>query len=243
MNEDKRAGRARFALAAVAAGLALAAVPAAASAASSVSIDGSRLAVIGTAGWDQFTVTDVNDPGCPGGPPCYEVETYGDAVAATAPCVVTDPGPYSGAVQCPAAGVESIRAIGREGRDTMLVSDFVFGLTVPAVLDGGGDEDALTGSDGADRLIGGDGDDDLNGRRANDVLLGGVGKDRLDGARGSDRLVGGFGPDRLIGGTGADRLFGLAGRDILDGQQGRDLCNGGKQTDRARNCESRRRIP
>src|SRR5918995_4973481 len=123
MNEDKRAGRARFALAAVAAGLALAAVPAAASAASSVSIDGSRLAVIGTAGWDQFTVTDVNDPGCPGGPPCYEVEVSGYGVAVSAPCVdVTEPNSYGGTAQCPAAGVESIGAIGREGRDSMLVS-------------------------------------------------------------------------------------------------------------------------
>ncbi len=246
MNGETRTRTRRLALVPIAAVTALAlggAVPSWAGADATVSMEDSTLTAFGDTGYDQITFSDENDPGCPGGTPCYQVAYYGGQLTALPPCVVTSSDPYEAEVQCPSAGVERIRAVGREGRDTLLVSEFAFGLAVPAVLEGGGDDDALTGSDGADRLIGGGGNDAADGRRANDVILGGVGRDRLDGARGGDRVVGGFGPDRLIGGTGADRLFGQGGADILDGQQGRDLCDGGKQKDKARNCERLRRIP
>lgn len=57
------------------------------------------------------------------------------------------------------------------------------------ILNGGTENDVLTGQDGADLLNGGYGDDRLEGGAGNDVL---------DGDRGSDLLIGGAGNDTLI---------------------------------------------
>jgi Ca2+-binding RTX toxin-like protein len=217
--------------------------PSGAAAVTTVGVQNGTLTAFGEVGGDSMSFSDENDPTCPGGAPCYELQYYGGSVAVTPPCVVKSANPWQARVQCPRAGIDRIRAVGREGSDDLLVSEFAFGLAVPAVLDGGGDGDELTGSDRADRLLGGDGADELDGRRAGDVLRGQVGADRLDGARGRDTVVGGFGPDLLVGGTGGDLLLGGAGKDELLGQQGRDRCDGGAQTDTARSCERRRRIP
>jgi Ca2+-binding RTX toxin-like protein len=218
-------------------------LPSGASAVTTVGAQSGTLTAFGEVNGDWMAFSDENDPACPGGAPCYELNYYGGNVAVTPPCVVKFSNGYEARIQCPRAAVDRIRAVGREGSDHLLVSEFAFGLAVPAVLDGGGDRDELTGSDRRDRLLGGDGDDELNGRRGDDVLRGQVGADSLDGARGNDTVIGGFGPDVLIGGTAADLLLGGAGKDKLDGQQGRDRCDGGTAIDRARNCERRRRIP
>jgi Ca2+-binding RTX toxin-like protein len=216
--------------------------PSGAAAVTTVGVQNGTLTAFGEAGGDSMSFSDENDPTCPGGPPCYELGYYGGSVSVTPPCVVRSSNGYEARIQCPRAGVDRIRAVGREGSDYLLVSEFAFGLAIPGVLEGGGDRDELTGSDRADRLLGGDGDDELDGRRGGDVLRGQVGADRLDGARGRDTVVGGFGPDLLIGGTSADLLLGGAGKDELLGQQGRDRCDGGAQRDTARSCERRRRI-
>ena len=216
-------------------------IPPLASASVSAGVSQGRVSVVGDTGSDSITVSDVTDPDCPGGSPCYEVEAGWEPVVATTPCVAKPPGPSI--ALCPRAGVAGIWILGREGNDSLKVSEFVFGLAVDSDLEGGPDDDSLTGSDLWDRLDGESGDDVLNGRKQSDFLLGGSGEDTLDGARGDDQLRGHLGADHLIGGTGRDRLFGLAGPDLLDGQQGRDECNGGTGRDRSANCERRRRIP
>jgi hypothetical protein len=241
---------ARRVLAAAIAGSALlltALAPGAAQAASSVSVSldgqGKLLAVGGTSS-ERIEVADQTDPACPGGSPCYEVKSPSQTITASAPCVmVSEPEQIPGAALCPSAGVTGITVLGREGFDDLIVSDFAFGLGVPATLDGGADRDVLHGSGENDILVGSVGDDSLYGGRGNDVLGGNAGRDHLFGEKGNDRLTGGFGPDDLIGGLGSDRLFGSAGNDGLDGSAGRDLCNGGKHRDTPRSCEKRIAIP
>ena len=244
MNTDTKFDRSSaLAIATVAATLLLAlVVPQLAPAAVSAGVDAGALSVVGDPGQDSVVVSDVSDPDCPGGSPCYQVDSGWEWVVANAPCVVKPPAPNTVAL-CPRADVAGISIIGREGSDSLAVSEFAFGLEVSASIKGGPEDDSLTGSDLWDRLEGESGDDVLVGRKEHDFLLGGTGKDTLDGARGDDHLRGSLGPDRLIGGTGRDRLFGLAGADYLNGQQDRDDCNGGTGKDRSSNCERRRRIP
>ena len=78
-------------------------------------------------------------------------------------------------------------------------------------IDGGRNDDMLTGNDLApNRLTGGTGVDILHGLGRDDVLIGGIG---------ADSLFGGFGDDLL---EGVDQV---AGNDALDGQVGTDRCN------------------
>jgi hypothetical protein len=242
--------RGRRAPIAAIAGLALAVfAPAVAQASVSVSItDGNRIFVVGDAMYDNVAVADQTNPACPGGSPCYEVKSFYDPVVASAPCVVSSPpSQYTGTVLCPSAGtgsgVSGITVLGREYEDRLLISDFVFGLGVPATLMGGSGEDHLTGSAQPDVLTGEEDDDEIRGGGGNDVLNGNPGHDSLYGAKGKDRLTGGPGPDLLYGGLGADLLFGSAGKDLLNGGAAKDACHGGKARDTARQCEKRTGIP
>ncbi len=81
-------------------------------------------------------------------------------------------------------------AYGQAGNDYIQV----FGLGLPAFLDGG---------DGNDVILGGFGDDVYLGGRGNDVLIGGSGRDLMIGGAGADWLFGGGGEDILIAGTTA----------------------------------------
>jgi Ca2+-binding RTX toxin-like protein len=241
---------ARRVLAAAIAGSALllaALAPGAAQAASSasVSLDGQgNLVVVGGTSSERIEVADQTDPACPGGSPCYQVESPSESITASAPCViVTAPEQFPSTSLCPSGGVTSITMLGREGSDDLIVSDFAFGLGVRATLDGGADSDMLHGSAENDTLVGGIGDDTVYGGRGNDLIAGNPGHDRLIGEKGSDRLTGGFGPDNLIGGLGNDVLFGSSGNDGLDGSGGKDLCHGGKGRDTPRNCEKQIAIP
>ena len=218
---------------------------ASAQAESSASLDPQgRILVVGDAGSNDITISDQSNPACPGGPPCYEITSGNEGTTATPPCVVISPTPSQGDVLCPRAGVTGITGVGREGSDRMWISDFVFGLGVPASLDGGPGYDELSGSIGNDTLIGGVDNDVLRGGGGLDHLDGNPGEDRLFGAKGVDVLNGGPGNDDVFGGLGNDNLEGGSGKDLLDGLQGRkDRCNGGGGKDVGRRCERRIAIP
>lgn len=96
---------------------------------------------------------------------------------------------------------------------------------------GGGEADALDGTNRNDDLRGGGGDDVLRGYGSDDLLKGGAGDDRLFGGGGVDRLFGGGGDDRLSGGGGNDTLRGEAGDDRLSGGAGADVLKGGGGSD------------
>ncbi len=81
-------------------------------------------------------------------------------------------------------------AYGQAGDDFIQV----FGLGLPALLDGG---------DGNDVIFGGLGDDVFLGGRGNDVLGGGSGRNLMVGGAGSDLIFGGAGEDILVAGTTA----------------------------------------
>ncbi|NKB60523.1 MAG: hypothetical protein GKS00_29805 [Alphaproteobacteria bacterium] len=57
------------------------------------------------------------------------------------------------------------------------------------------------------RIEGGGGNDAITGSAANDTIVGGSGNDRLTGGAGDDVLIGGSGSDRMFGGEGNDRFF------------------------------------
>lgn len=90
-------------------------------------------------------------------------------------------------------------------------------------LEGGADNDTLSGTSGEDLITGGAGDDVLNGRGGNDILRGGEGRDRLVGSFGSDILQGDAGGDSFtftfseLQASSVDRIldFDLAGGDRI----------------------------
>jgi Ca2+-binding RTX toxin-like protein len=91
----------------------------------------------------------------------------------------------------------------------------------PALMDGGGNDDTLYGSEAADIMHGGE-----NGR------------DKLYGAGGDDQLFGDGNDDEVYGQIGDDDLFGGDGFDFLDGGPGDDSCDGGELRDTATECEN-----
>ena len=99
-------------------------------------------------------------------------------------------------------------------------------LTDVTVIDVGGGNDTVYGSDGIDSIVGGDGDDVLYGFGDIDSLDGGDGNDTLSGGNGADTLLAGPGNDtflaKLLEGDG-DSMVGGTGTDTLS--------NGGAATD------------
>jgi Ca2+-binding RTX toxin-like protein len=75
------------------------------------------------------------------------------------------------------------------------------------------------------------GNDRLDGGRNNDTLSGGSGNDELFGGANEDVLVGGTGNDTLHGGNGHDNLAGDEGDDTLNGDNGNDVLTGGAGVD------------
>ena len=99
--------------------------------------------------------------------------------------------------------------------------------TAPKIMDGGGNDDQVFGSE------------------ADDVISGGKrlsGDDKLRGAGGNDVIRGEGNNDKLYGQVGDDRLFGGDGLDFLNGGAGDDLCDGGGLDDRAKECEDQQGI-
>jgi hypothetical protein len=113
--------------------------------------------------------------------------------------------------------------------------DNIVGTAGDDVIVGLGGNDVIDGRGGNDTICGNEGDDILKGSNGDDVLIGGPGNDILRGGNGNDILVGGAGDDTLEGGGGNDRL---------NGGGGTDTCDGGLGTgDKARNCETVKRVP
>ena len=88
----------------------------------------------------------------------------------------------------------------------------------PALMDGGGNDDVIYGSNVADTISGGW---RLSGT---DTVYGGFGNDRINGEGNDDRLFGQGGDDDVNGGDGFD---------FLSGGEGRDRCDGGDLDDEA----------
>lgn len=99
------------------------------------------------------------------------------------------------------------------------------------VVHGSQDDDKLGGGSGRDTLFGSVGGDTLWGEAGNDFLYGDSGNDILTGDVGRDRLYGGWDNDRLSGGTGADVIDGGLGNDTLYGGKGADRLTGGLGAD------------
>jgi Ca2+-binding RTX toxin-like protein len=92
----------------------------------------------------------------------------------------------------------------------------------PQLMDGGGNNDTIYGSDTADNMRGGE-------RLSGD--------DKLYGAGGDDTIHGDGNDDQLYGQDGNDSLFGDDGFDFLSGGTGEDSCDGGDLRDIADECE------
>ena len=84
-------------------------------------------------------------------------------------------------------------------------------------VDGGAENDIITGSDIGDQLRGGSGDDALFGGA-------GSGADSLEGGEGNDLMVGGTGDDFGYGGAGSDTFVWSPGDadDLFEGDEGDD---------------------
>jgi hypothetical protein len=149
---------------------------------------------------------------------------------AEADTIITDPLgkvvalilPNPGAMFVSYSEVEELIARGRDGRDTISVSDDLpVGTSFEFLGDRGADE--ITGSPGDDILRGGRGADVMRGGDGDDRMFGGVGHDDLFGQNGDDQVHGEEGVDWISGGNHDDRLFaedGLA--DTVRGGSGFD---------------------
>lgn len=117
-----------------------------------------------------------------------------------------------------ATGVQLI--IGSDQADKVLAQA---GLSWDGVIQTGGGNDVVIGSDGDNQVFGEGGADRLYGRGGADRLDGGAGRDLLSGGQGRDVLTGGAGQDQLFGDVSADRLDGGGGDDALTGGAGADV--------------------
>ncbi|TAN47210.1 MAG: hypothetical protein EPN26_14220, partial [Rhodospirillales bacterium] len=126
-------------------------------------------------------------------------------------------------------GLGTNLVLGTSGEDELDFRSTV--LNRITFIDGGQDDDEITGSRLSDRILGGAGDDDLDGYDGNDALYGDAGRDDIYGGAGDDILDGGADRDDLEGGSGNDTLLGGAGDDRLDGDHGNDLLDGGEGND------------
>jgi hypothetical protein len=189
-------GAGRKPLLALAAAAAVSAVaPAAAGAHAIVAVRGATLYYISIDEVSKNTVT---------------IERRAGSYHITDPTVVAgiDPGPCTPfsetEIDCPAAGIGLIHVETGSFADSIRL----VGVTVPAQLLPGPDDDTV---------IGGDGNDVIDGGGGNDVLRGGPGNDSLTG---DDQLAGEAGDDTLEGGAGVDAFDGGAGNDTIASNDG-----------------------
>jgi len=150
---------------------------------------------------------------------------------------------------------------GRNGRDTLIGSDFIDPENGSGdFIAGGGGSDCIYGGAGGDAIDGGADDDEIYGEDGNDVIFGGVGSAPASGVgcelqtafialgssyltkggSGDDTIHGGYGNDCIDAGSGEDWVYGEAGNDtleggnhsdVLDGGPGKDTMDGGWHTD------------
>ena len=101
-------------------------------------------------------------------------------------------------------------------------------------VDGGLNNDRMTGNDGPNVLVGNDGDDSVDGGAGDDTLDGTMGTDTVLGRTGADTVSGGHGEDVVDGGPGQDNIYG----EYAVGCSNLQPCIGGADDIRARDGES-----
>lgn len=111
-------------------------------------------------------------------------------------------------------------------------NDTITGSAGNDTIDGGAGDDSINSAVGDDSVNAGDGNDTVNGSLGNDTIDGGIGNDRLMGGGDNDSLTGSLGNDTLVGEAGADVLSGGFGNDVLNGNAGNDLIAGGPDNDK-----------
>lgn len=121
-------------------------------------------------------------------------------------------------------GVDQVLMCGFDGPDKLIRPAK---STVPGVLNGGDDNDKLTGSNADETLLGGSGSDKISSKGGNDFVDAGDGKDKINAGSGDDIVLAGDGDDVVSGSKGRDILIGDAGRDQLKGSSGDDILIGG----------------
>jgi Ca2+-binding RTX toxin-like protein len=184
------------------------ALPATASA-GTISISGSTLTYLATAG-EENDLTIETDAGV------FRAIDNTAPVTAGAGCSQRT----THRVNCPTTGINLVDVAARDGDDTVQA---VIG-TVDADLKGGSGNDILTSDAGDDTLSLGKSDPTGLSEQA----VAGAGQDTLNGSTtpsGYAYLSGGPGGDQLVGGPGSDSMSGDAGADDIVGGDGFDYMN------------------
>jgi Ca2+-binding RTX toxin-like protein len=101
-------------------------------------------------------------------------------------------------------------------------------------VDGGLNNDRMTGNAGPNVLVGYDGDDTVDGGAGDDTLDGSMGADTVLGRTGADTVSGGHGEDVVDGGIGQDNIYG----EYAVGCWNLQPCIGGADDIRARDGET-----
>jgi hypothetical protein len=101
------------------------------------------------------------------------------------------------------------------GPDSVLIDK---AINIPFRLDGGTENDTLTGGNGGGTLLGGGGDDYLSLGEAP------AGLSAAERAQRSTFFNGGDGADQIVGGVGNDTAIGAQGNDTVDGAEGGRHC-------------------
>jgi Ca2+-binding RTX toxin-like protein len=126
-------------------------------------------------------------------------------------------------------GVANLTAIGLlmgDGDDTVNASAQA-NAAIAMGIDGGANNDNLTGSPNADTITGGPGNDTIVGLGGVDIIDGGDGDDTITGGPGNETQNGGAGNDTFIWnpGDGSDTLVGGTGIDtmVFNGSAGNEV--------------------
>lgn len=126
-----------------------------------------------------------------------------------------------------AADTYSNQFWGQGGNDTII------GKGGADYIDGGADNDSLSGDAGNDTIYGGTGNDWIDGGADNDVISGGTGRDTILGGTGNDYIVSGptGTPDRGYPGLYAGDSNTTDDRDSIDAGEGNDTVFSGDDND------------
>jgi Ca2+-binding RTX toxin-like protein len=143
----------------------------------------------------------------------YTVEDTAANLTPSGTCVMVD----AHTATCPGAGITKVQ-VDTGDRDDTIVLDQTIPDTVTEDLDGGANNDTVTGANGPGTLNGGSGNDQVRGRgtvdggSGNDLVIGSPLADTIKGGNGRDTVDGGDGPDDIAGGSGTDTLIYPASR-------------------------------
>ena len=108
---------------------------------------------------------------------------------------------------------DDAQAAATDGQDTP--TDPEEQMDIGSLIEGGEEDDVISGTVNADSLSGNAGDDIIEGLAGDDKLSGGTGSNVMDGGEGDDRVRGGADDDLLIDHAGADTMFGYDGDDTI----------------------------